>query len=76
MLCGGSVVVIELLAMATSPSAVIEVWVAEAICQACAVPVVAKFARLTETGVLPCCLLITITVSAWSVERSAANDDR
>ena len=76
MLCEGTVVVIELLAMATLPSEVMVPWLAEAICQACAVPVVGKFARLTDTGVLPCCLLITMTVSAWSEERTAANDER
>ena len=42
----------------------------------CAVPVLLKFARLSVMGVLPCCLLITITVSALSEERTAANDDR
>ncbi len=44
----------------------------ELICQACAMPPAVKFARLTVTGVLPCCLLITITVSAPSEERTAA----
>ena len=39
-------------------------------------PAVGKFARLTVTGVLPCCLLITITVSASSEVRVAANAER
>ena len=39
-------------------------------------PVVAKLARLMVTGVLPCCLLMTMTVSAPSEQRSAANDER
>ena len=76
MLCEGTVVVMVLLATATSARRAMDVCDAELICQACAVPVVAKFARLTVTGVLPCCLLITITVSAPSELRIEANAER
>ena len=76
MLCEGTVVVIALFATARSARWEIEVCAAELICQAWAVPWGEKFARLNVTGVLPCCLLITITVNAASELRTAANADR
>ena len=69
-------VVSVLLLTATLASCVIEVCAAELICQACAVAFAVKPAKFTVTGVLPCCLLITITVSAPSVPRTAANAER
>ena len=46
---------------------------AEVSCQACAMPCAAKLATLSVTGVVPeSTLLTTITVSAPSVERTAA----
>ena len=76
MLWDGTVVETELFDTFTSAKWVIDVWDAELICQACAVPEVEKFARLSVTGVLPCCLLINITVNAPSDWRSDANADR
>src|ERR1035438_4043487 len=75
MLCEGTVVEMALLEMGTLPNWVMADWVAEEIWYACAVPLVGKFARLMATGVLPCCLLITMTVSAPSEERTAAKDE-
>src|ERR1700690_4184061 len=76
MLWEGTVVAIALLVTCTSARCVMDCCAAEAICQTCAAPVVAKLARLTVTGVLPCCLLITMTVMAPSELRKAANAER
>src|ERR1022692_2764668 len=76
MLCEGSVAEIALLEIATLPVWLIAVCDADEICQASAVPVFPKLARLMVTLVLPVCLLTTITVSAPSEARTAANDER
>ena len=76
MLCAGTVVLIALLTMAASAKCEIEVWVAELICQTCAVPGFVKFARLTVTDAALVYLLMTITVSALSEVRWAANAER
>ena len=76
MLCAGTVVANALLPTATSASRVMAVCAVELICQACAAAPDEKLAKFTVTGVLPCCLLITITVSAPSEARTAANVER
>ncbi len=76
MLCDGTVVEIAVLVTLRSLKCAIEVCEAELICQTWAVPDVEKFARLTVTGVLPCCLLITITVKAPSDVLTEAKAER
>src|SRR6266571_4456753 len=74
-LCAGTVALNAPPVTLTSLSRVIAF--AEVSCQACALAPAEKFERFTVTGVLPeSTLLITITVRAPSLERTAAKLER
>src|SRR5690242_12762758 len=74
ILCAGTLLVRELPANARSLRRVS--WFAAVSCQTLAVPRAVTPRKETITGVLAVVLLMTISVRAWSDERSAANAAR